>query len=473
MGLEAVATLGGGRRWFFGAGYRFRGLPSMDLQRSPPAGSSLNQGPGGAFTVTHDEVRLSQDTHLATLRLGRAFRGDRLAPYLGLQGRWTDLEIDDELDLRSPLGDQTALRTRARFDGDSVLTVAGLDAKLGGPVRGRTEVTFGDGDVAVLLKMVYLWKPKTLPLARPPQPLPSTPAPPEPALPGPPQPLPSTPAPPEPAPPGPLQTLPSTPAPGEPAPDAPALAADLLRFEADFRRELEPIRAFEARGDSAAYRELSRRLLDRIEEQVVARVGVGGFTALADWVRDRFAEARAALAETARSVALPWPPGHNNLAALAAGHGPRSLLAEARTPESGGGAASWSDLVLRALRLLFVRARANCLTVRVRFVLEPAEPTGASFVVYPRYDPGSTVRIPAGSDAKLRIGSYSYLIESAGGGPAAISFRCDAGVKPPGPGAVCPLDLVTRPVVQVDCRLDAGGGSCTYGLPDPRCPDDR
>ena len=197
----------------------------------------------------------------------------------------------------------------------------------------------------------------------------------------------------------------------------------------------------------------------------MARVGAGGFTALADWVRDRFAEARAALAETARSVALPWPPGHDDLAALAAGHGPRSLLAEARTPESGGGAASWSDLVLHALRLLFVRAQADCLTVRVRFVLESATPAGASFVVYPRYDPGSAVHIPAGSDAELPIGSYSYRIESGGAGPAA--FDCDASGRPPGPGAVCPFDLVSRPVVEVDCRLDGAGGSCDLRPPRP------
>jgi hypothetical protein len=512
-GLELAAPLGS--HWFGGALYRFRTLRGVGVEP---------RDPGNATFPRED---LDRDAHEVVVRFGRALSAGRLAPFVGLRGRWTRLSLERRLDQTTPAGKSDPWILRARSDdGCHLAGVAGLDARLTSRAMARLETERSSCGASVLVKLVAVGLGGR---RRPPSPesSPGAPAPLQPA-PSPPGGAASAPPPPgraEPAPPAGLpQPSPSESAPTESAADAAALATDLAGIESDFRGALTKVRELEARGDVAGYRTAARGLVDRTEERAVARITRDGLAGLADWTRDRFAEARAALAaETARSSALPQPgnraarldaatsrsaspasdsesesatvvgrarplPGaqlsHPVFAArrrargspsrpvvTAAMRGPR-FVADARPPQDAP-EPTWSDLVLRALRLLFVRADEGCLTLRVRFHLAPADPAGASFVVYPRYDPGSAWRVSAGADQVLPIGSYSYRIEGGGGSAPneTASFRCDAAGRPPGPGAVCPLDLVTRPVVEIDCNLDPSGGACVYGSPDARCAD--
>jgi len=409
----------------------------MDLQRSPPASRSLNQGPGSAFEITHDQVRLSQDTHLATLRLGRIFRGGKVAPYLGLRGRWTDLEIDDELGFRSPLGDETALRTHTRFESDSALAVAGLDARLGGPVRGRAEVTFGDGDGAVLLKMVYLLKPK------PPPPPPD----------------------------------------GTPDTIAEGIAGEFERLRRQLSSEateLEPLRATQPE----LYVSEVLELLARIETQAVAVLTLYDYPALADWLRDRFDEARAAIgAAPATRVDLRSVPALRPALRLASLRGP-SPPPPGDDTDDGDEDEGWFARALHALSLVFIRARENCLSVRLRFDLESSR-ADVTVILYPESAPGNAQRRSPNQEVELKIGSYTYCIEQKGGSarpegaapcgaraePSRLLFQCLGTERPPGPDADCPLDLAEQPVTRVQCRL--ADRTCTPGPRDRRCADAR
>jgi hypothetical protein len=147
VGVEWVATACRRCRVFWGGGYRFRTLSGLDLDRRPRL--------DGAFEVLADEVRLGSDTHLVTGRVGFAARGGRFAPYLGARGRWSEVEVEDELRFRGPTGAETALRTRLELEDDGVAGVVGLDARLGGRLLGRVEAAVGDQGTAALVKLVH------------------------------------------------------------------------------------------------------------------------------------------------------------------------------------------------------------------------------------------------------------------------------------------------------------------------------
>lgn len=445
-GLEAAA-LGREGKWFLGGGYRFRTLPDLDLERSPPFDPILG--------VVHDEVRLDQDTHLASLRVGRVFAGGRVTPWLGVRGRWTELEIDDEASFVSPNGIETDLRTRSRFESDSVLAVAGVDAWLGGHVAGRAEVSYGDGDVATLLKVVYMSRPD----ARVP-------------------------------------------------PRSPGDIADhFRRIRREFVTAADEIVPLQT-SDPTAYVRRALDLLARTEEQAVEVLEEFDFIALADWIRARFDDARDALGSsptaTDGSARPPFEPRGRPLVLPAAVlHGPD------RAPRGAGatGEVSWYRRVLRALGLVIVRDDEDCMAVTVQFEVEVEESgDNLSLIVYPasaptrvkvkhlkksqRLDDRRELRM-AKTD-EIKIGDYTYCIDegadSSGDGPPCgdeaagpprFRFRCLSNRKPrPGPHADCPLDLATSPVTRVKCELPASGpssgGSCALDLEslDRRCAAD-
>jgi len=430
VGLEGVA-LDSERRWFLGAGYRFRTLPDFELERSPPVDPLLD--------VVHDEVRLRQETHLATLRVGRVSANGRFAPYLGGRGRWTELEIDDELGFVSPLGPRTDLRSRFRFESDSALAVAGVDARLGGPFAGRVEVTYGDGDVATLLKVVYLLGGES----------------------------------------------------GTPNRIARDIAHEFRRIEQEFSRaadEIAPLRAV----SPAAYLARALELLDRTEKEAVRVLERFDFIALADWLRSRFSEARDALLRTDGSAQASFD-SRGPIVVLAALRGPA-------TASPGPGSAGEDDgieLAREALVLVSERAEEGCLKVYVRFTVKAVDLSRSrlNFVIHPASAPGRLSRraleerrpperaesdeIDLDLDLNLKIGSYTYWIEDKRGStdPARIGSPCrgDAGpricfqclAKQAGPDADCPLDLVDPLVSRVECALV--DRECKYIDFNPKC----
>jgi len=387
-GLETVGTFGREDKWFVGGGYRFWTLPDLDLERSPGFDPILD--------VVHDEIHLDQDTHLASLRVGRVFAGGRLTPWLGARGRWTELEIDDRLAFVSPNGVETDLRTRSRFESDSVLAVAGVDARLGDRLAGRVEVSYGDGDVAALLKVVYLVAP---PAGAPPW---------------------------------------------TPRKVAERIAAEFDRISREFSLDAEALGPLRA-TDPGLYLSRALDLLEETERRAVEVLERERYLGLADWLRDRAEEARAGLqAGAPASPAAVRTPGPAVVLA--------SLRAQADRPESDADGGRWVTALGRALRWIFVRAEERCLDLYLRFTIEGERVDGTSMTVRLRGDPTDPgILIAAGEDARrIRIGSYSYEIETPDRQPPTAD--CDArAARAGGQLPECPLDLVTDPVGLVHC----------------------
>lgn len=148
VGLDWVATACRRCRLFWGGGYRYRILPELDLDPSVRAG-------GAGPEALREEVRLSAEGHRVSGRLGYAFRGGRLAPYVGVRYWVTDLEIEDELLLRDRLlGQETRLDTRTDLEGEGAEAVLGLDFRLPRRYAARLEAAVGDDSVSALVKVV-------------------------------------------------------------------------------------------------------------------------------------------------------------------------------------------------------------------------------------------------------------------------------------------------------------------------------
>ena len=412
LGLEGVAAFGRGGEWFVVGGYRFRSLPDIDLERTPALGDLGTGGqPGHLLTFVRDEVAFSQDTHLVSLRLGCAFAGGRVNPWVGVRGRWTDVEVDDELSFVSVLDDldgdgtpdlRTDLLTQSRFESDSALAVAGVDARLGESLVGRAEVGYGDGDVGALLKVVYL-------VPKPPGSPPWT-----------------------------------------PRKVAQTIAAEFERILREFTRQaerLDPLRA----SEPALYLSRALELVDRTEQDAVEVLEGEGYIALADWLRDRGTEARAGLraGAPATSAASRSPRATVALAAL------RTV---ARPPQSGSGSEDWLAAFGRTLRWIFVRAEEECLDIYVRFTVEGDSVESASMTAWLRGDPGRTFGIPRGTSEEiarpLGIGSYSYRLKYKLKDQVEIEAKCPVGAADDDEGLTdCPLDLATRRVNAILCQL--------------------
>jgi hypothetical protein len=409
-GLEGVAALGRGGRWFLAGGYRFRSLPEFDLERSP--GFDSNAG------VVEDEVRLGGGTHLASLRLGRILAGGTVSPYIGVRGRWSELEIDDRLRFVDAAGDLFDLTTSSRFDSDSTLGLVGLDARLRGPLVGRAEVTFGDGDVAALVKAVYL--------------VPSRGGfrPPDPGV-------------------APVHHR-----------GAEGRARRVEEAFSEIRRQFSSEAQRLGSSSAPGYVEAAVALIDRMEHEAAAALRKEGYHGIADWLGDRADEAREGLRRSAPMTrsAFRSPPA------------PGVLLASLGPPPQDAGPANpggWLDGFARALALIFVRAEDRCLEIELGFTIEGVD--RASVLVHLRgVQPNKGTLIRANRDPQLvRIGSYSYQVRVKE--PQAETSTCQAVDR--GPLLQCPLDLVGNPVRTVDCEGASSGRECVYGEPHGQCGD--
>lgn len=148
LGIDWVATACRRCRLFWGGGYRYCILPELGLEPSVRAG-----GPG--LEVPREEVRLSAESHRVAGRVGYAFRGGRLAPYLGARYRTTDLELEDKLLLMDAvLGQETELDTRTDLEGEGAAAVLGLDLTVAERYAVRLEAALGEDQASALVKVV-------------------------------------------------------------------------------------------------------------------------------------------------------------------------------------------------------------------------------------------------------------------------------------------------------------------------------
>lgn len=163
LGLDLVGRFGEEDRWFAGGGYRYRQLSNLDLSSALPQAGPPTFPPTASTAVQlpFEEVRLDRREHAVTARVGRAF-GDRVFPYLGIRGRLADLEVEDSLDIHSPLqGLDFQVRSSSRFENDAVLAVGGVDARLG-PLVLHVEAAAADSDWSALVKLVYARWPEAI-----------------------------------------------------------------------------------------------------------------------------------------------------------------------------------------------------------------------------------------------------------------------------------------------------------------------
>jgi hypothetical protein len=162
MGFGLAAPLCPGCPWFASAGYRVSLLPELTAERSPAF-----EAPG--FVVLQDQSRFRLRSDEGLLRIGRGLPGGRAAAYLGLL-RGRDLVTDDDVvQLSSPrVGLQQLLSTRTRLAAETTAGLAGLEARLAGPLMLRLETVFGSGRSGGALKLAYL----RLPPPPPPPPAP-------------------------------------------------------------------------------------------------------------------------------------------------------------------------------------------------------------------------------------------------------------------------------------------------------------
>lgn len=133
--------------WFTAIGYGFEKLPSFAVDRSP---RFELQG----FSVSRDDVRLEREVHEISSRVGYAPLGGRTTSFVGVQHRWTDLEIDDRIAYRGPLSD-SRLSSHTRLESEATLALAGLHVELGSRWSGRLETAVGDGDSIVWLGFAF------------------------------------------------------------------------------------------------------------------------------------------------------------------------------------------------------------------------------------------------------------------------------------------------------------------------------
>lgn len=151
VGLDLVLSLGDTSPWFVGAGYQFRTIPRMDLDRSP----SLPDRP---FRTMKDDASLSYHSHSVYGRLGYSLFNNRVAPYLGIRGNWANVDFESETESRFKGFTLEAIdttRLEAEFERRTAEGLAGVDVRFWGPLFGRAEAAFTDSDVAVQVMLVY------------------------------------------------------------------------------------------------------------------------------------------------------------------------------------------------------------------------------------------------------------------------------------------------------------------------------
>jgi hypothetical protein len=148
VGADTVGSFCRGCPWFTAAGYRFEKLPSLEVERSPRL--TLTD-----LEIARDEVTLERQVHEVSTRFGYAAPGGRVATFVGVVRRWTDIEVDDQVAFTRD-GVETRLSSRTRLESEPTLGLAGVDVHLGPGLFGRLETSVGDEDYAVTLRMLYL-----------------------------------------------------------------------------------------------------------------------------------------------------------------------------------------------------------------------------------------------------------------------------------------------------------------------------
>jgi len=124
-------------------------MPSFDVSLSP-----VFMEPD--FEVLRQQASLSQEVHEVSTRVGYVVPNNRIAYYTGIRTRWTDVEVEDELRVIAGQQREMDLSTRTALGSETVQAVAGMDAHLAGSLFGNLEVAAGGGDEQVLLKVIFV-----------------------------------------------------------------------------------------------------------------------------------------------------------------------------------------------------------------------------------------------------------------------------------------------------------------------------
>ena len=133
-------------RLFFGLGYQFQYFQAS-LDRSPCSPV--------AVLSCRQSGSMTHEAHSVSGRVGYSFWNRRIAPYLGVRGGWSDVDIKTKL--RRELSGPTSFKNtiRQKFEEDQVEGFVGLDVHFWGPLFGRNEVAFNGSDVSVLVKLMF------------------------------------------------------------------------------------------------------------------------------------------------------------------------------------------------------------------------------------------------------------------------------------------------------------------------------
>jgi hypothetical protein len=165
LGFSLAAPLCQGCPWFASAGYRFSTLRGLAAERSP----SFNP-PG--FDVLQDRSRLSLRRDEEVIRIGRGLPGGRVVVHFGLLRSRDLLAEDDTVELASRQVEQTLLSSRTKLATNATAGLAGIEARVAGPLLMRVEAVFGSGRDGVALKLAWI---KLPPVAPPPYSEPTSP----------------------------------------------------------------------------------------------------------------------------------------------------------------------------------------------------------------------------------------------------------------------------------------------------------
>ena len=305
-GLDLTSTLCRSCPWFAGASYRFQTLPSLSVDRSPAF------APPG-FAVLDDDVRLAREVQEISTRVGYSFPGNRIASYLGVRYRWTDLEVEDDLRYRDPLGrTETSLSSQTDLESEVTQALAGVEAHLGGSFYGRIETGISDEDHGAWMQVVYLPRGRD----------------------------------------------------DESKIDEDAIADQIRQLRDEF------VQAFDALPEPVEIMAVEA-LLRRFEERLLALLPFPKLAAMQDWVRHRFRQARDLLvtrtATPSFEVAHRLPKG--------AGSNEYSLAANRLVQDTGWTKqlAAARDLVLETFDLMIKRFEEHDIRIDVCVETDPQE----------------------------------------------------------------------------------------------------
>lgn len=385
--LGATASLCGSCPWFSGVSYRYRSLPSFDVNLSP-----VFAEPG--FEVLRQETSLSQEVHEVSTRVGYVVPNNRIAYYTGIRTRWTDVKVEDELRVVAGQQREMDLSTRTTLGSETVQAVAGMDARLAGSLFGNLEVAAGDGDEQVLLKVIFV----------------------------------------------PLRHSDHT-------TDAHQhekierfigiagfLIPQLARILAEFRGDWDKLPEIQGPDGEPTYPPAAvDELLLRNETRLLDLLGqYPELEPLADWVRDRFREARVDLDLK--------PPKVASLSFQLAPTRP-AARSKARTDEK-------IEDILEPLEKIVREGK-----FWTRFIFKASLGPGHQIAVYPKYKwdvPDFMTTLGPGGDEDFVYGDYSFKIYHLEKG---TTFRlCNARSKELGEhGSPCPLEFMNRPRFILRC----------------------